>query len=133
MKKFGVDFAKKLKGGEILALVGELGAGKTTFTQGLADGFGIKGKITSPTFVIMNEYLINSKLKIKDSKLFHLDSYRLKDEKNMVALGVVELLNDPKNIVVIEWADRLKKFLKNYCVIWLDFKIKGIGREINIK
>jgi len=133
MKKFGADFAKQLKGGEILALMGELGAGKTTFTQGLAVGLGLKGKITSPTFVIMNEYSLNSKFQIPNSKLFHLDAYRLKDEKDMDALGVAELLNDSKNIVVIEWANRLKKFLKNYCVIWLDFKIKGIGREINIK
>jgi len=140
MKKFAANFAKKLKGGEILALVGELGAGKTTFTQGLAIGLKIKGKITSPTFVIMNEYPVaprkragNYKLKILNFKLLHLDAYRLKDEKDLSALGVAELLNDPNNIVVIEWADKIKKFLKKYHVIWLEFKIKGAGRGVVIK
>jgi tRNA threonylcarbamoyladenosine biosynthesis protein TsaE len=118
---FAKSFAKKLKGGEILGLVGDLGAGKTAFTKGIAAGMGIKKNITSPTFVLMKIYNINSKLsalggsasggKNQNSKLIHIDAYRLKSRKDLTAIGAEEYFNRPDTITVIEWANKIKKIL----------------------
>ena len=89
----------------VLSLKGNLGAGKTTFVQGLALGLGIRKKILSPTFVIFNKY------KIKDRYFYHIDCYRIEKEKEMEDLGFKELINDPRNIIVIEWAERIKKIM----------------------
>ncbi len=97
----------------VIALEGELGAGKTTFVKGFARALGIKQKITSPTFVLIKSY----KLKAVSYKLlWHIDAYRLKDHRDLIQLGVKEILNDPKNIVLIEWSDRVRKILPGNCV-----------------
>jgi len=94
----------------IIALEGDLGGGKTTFVQGFAKGLGIKDKITSPTFVIMKKY----------GSLYHIDCYRIKD-KDLLELGFKEIISQPKNIIVIEWAERVKKILpKN--TLWFKFE-----------
>lgn len=99
----------------VLALEGELGAGKTVFTQGFAKALGIKQKITSPTFVLMKPY------KIKDHMLYHIDAYRLKDHRDLEALGVKELIKDPQNILLIEWSDRVSQILpKKHIKIHID-------------
>lgn len=105
----GVDFAKKLKGGEVLALYGDLGAGKTKFLQGLAKGLGVKNKVNSPTFNILKIYKINSNKTIKT--FCHIDAYRLSSEKDLIALGVEEYFQDKNTITAIEWAERIKKIL----------------------
>lgn len=108
----GEKIGRKLKGGEIIGLIGNLGAGKTVFVKGLADGLGIKNKITSPTFVLMKVYKTqNSKLKIPNSKLIHIDAYRLKSGKEISAIGAEEYFNSPDSVVIIEWADRIKEIL----------------------
>lgn len=92
----------------VLALNGDLGSGKTTFAQGFAMGLGIEEKITSPTFVIMKRF------KIYDSQFknfYHVDTYRLKNEKDATDLGLKDILANPTNIVLIEWPERLKKTL----------------------
>ncbi len=101
----------------VLGLVGDLGAGKTTFAQGFARALGVKEKITSPTFLIVKSY----KLKVKSfKKFYHIDAYRLKDEKELLDLGFAELLKDPKNIILIEWADKLMGILPKDAV-YLNF------------
>lgn len=90
----------------VIALFGELGSGKTTFTQGFARGLGIKGKIISPTFIIMRRH----------KNFYHFDAYRLKNEKDILALGWKEIINNPGNIVLIEWAEKIKKILPRKCV-----------------
>ncbi len=121
-KKFARLLAKKLtkkrlcqRGALILALVGDLGSGKTTFVQGFLRGLGIRGRITSPTFVLMKNY----KLKTMNYKLAcHIDCYRIKKPNELIKLGIKEILENPQNIVLIEWAERVKKnLLKN--TIWL--------------
>ncbi len=107
--EFAKKFAKKLKSGEVIGLVGDLGAGKTVFTKGLATGLGIKDNINSPTFVVMKVYEIANR-KSQIANLIHVDAYRLKSEKNLKNIGLEEYLNKD-NIVVIEWADRVKKIL----------------------
>lgn len=80
------DYAQKIKGGEIFALIGNLGAGKTTFVKSLAKELKLKKRVTSPTFVLMNAYPL--KLKAKKFVLFHLDLYRTKNFKEVSALGL---------------------------------------------
>ncbi len=109
-QQMGGDFAKTLNGGSVVALYGELGAGKTTFAQGIARGLGIKNRIISPTFIIVRSY----KVRIKDKGLriknfYHIDLYRIEDEKGLEGLGLDEILNDEESIIVIEWAEKLAR------------------------
>jgi len=106
----------------IIALEGDLGGGKTTFIQGFAKGLKIKDKITSPTFVIMKKY----------NFLYHIDCYRIKD-KDLLELDFKEIINNNKNIVVIEWAERVKKILPQNA-LWLKFEyLDKNKRKIIIK
>lgn len=109
-QEFAQDFAKKLQGGDIVALYGNLGGGKTTFVQGLAKGLGIKCKIISPTFIVIRQYRIrNNELGIKD--FYHIDLYRVETEKDTEGLGILDLFNDKNAIVVIEWAEKIQNLL----------------------
>ena len=128
-EKFAENLAKNLKFPSILGLSGELGSGKTAFTKFLAKYLGIKENIISPIFTIINSY----KIKNASHKLIHIDCYRLKDSEKLLDLGFNDILQDRNSIVVIEWAERVKKFLpKN--TLWIEFKHKGEQeREINIK
>jgi tRNA threonylcarbamoyladenosine biosynthesis protein TsaE len=101
--------AKSIKGGEIFALIGDLGSGKTTFTKTLGKALKIKHHITSPTFVLMNRYPF--KLKTRKLYLYHLDIYRLKNFKDILALGINEIWGQKDTVTVIEWADKIKKYL----------------------
>jgi len=138
----------------VLALKGDLGGGKTTFLQGFAKGLGIKEKILSPTFVIMKRFKIQmskSKCQIKsppallhnakragkcqnpkkeyDFKYFyHMDCYRIKSPKDVSEIGLKEIFSNPKNIVAIEWAERVQKILpKN--TMWLSFEFKDKNKR----
>ncbi len=105
---FAEQLSHEMRGGEVLLLSGDLGAGKTSFTQGFAKGLGITQRIISPTFIIMRSYDISdNKKEIK--KFFHVDLYRTQSEHDIEGLGLLELMNDKENIVVIEWPDRLGK------------------------
>ncbi|MFH1292264.1 MAG: tRNA (adenosine(37)-N6)-threonylcarbamoyltransferase complex ATPase subunit type 1 TsaE [bacterium] len=104
---FGKQLAHKLQGGDILLLKGELGAGKTTLVKGLAQGLGIANEITSPTFSLMNVY----------DQLIHIDTYRLKNEDELMAIGIEDYLGDEKYICVIEWPEKIKNLLKNKKII----------------
>ena len=98
---------KNNKGALVVGLSGELGAGKTTFTKTAARHLGVKGKISSPTFVIIKKYPLK---KIGGYKfLFHLDAYRLKNEKELLSLGWEEIIHGKENIVFIEWPENVKK------------------------
>lgn len=125
------NFAKKLKGGEIIGLIGDLGAGKTIFVKGLADCLGIKKTVNSPTFVIMKIYntsptplakgdLIENRKSpqwdtprgvLKIANLIHIDAYRLNNEKELEAIGAAEYFHNKNCITIIEWADKIKKIL----------------------
>jgi len=132
-QQLGLDFAKKLKGGEVLALYGDLGSGKTTFIQGLAQGLGITRNIISPTFIIMRTYEI--RLKIKDKRLknlYHLDLYRIEKEEQAIDLGLQELMGDPENIVAIEWPDKIENLLPDKRINLYFTYIEDDKREIRI-
>lgn len=102
----------KSKRGMIIGLIGELGAGKTTFIQAFAKGLGIKNKITSPSFIILKKY----------KNFYHIDCYRIKSYKDILALDFQEIVSNPKNIIVIEWAEKIKSILPQD-TIRLEFKI----------
>jgi tRNA threonylcarbamoyladenosine biosynthesis protein TsaE len=114
----------------VFGLKGDLGAGKTTFLQGFAKGLGIKEKVISPTFVIMNRFDIK---KSKFENFYHLDCYRIEDVKEMKSLGFEEIISNPKNIVCIEWPEKIKKIIPEELVA-IKFKIlEGDNREIMIE
>ena len=119
----GKKLARRLKGGEVLALTGQLGAGKTTLIKGLAQGLGIKRIITSPTFLLMRVYGVRGNKKgIKT--LVHIDCYRLKSSKDILAIGAQEYFGQKDVVAVIEWADKITKILPrqklNIVLKWKD-------------
>lgn len=103
----------------VIALKGNLGAGKTTFTQGFASALGIKEKILSPTFVLMKIYKIFSS-QIPKKHLIHVDCYRLDSPKEMEHLGFKNFIKDKDAVIIIEWADRIKRLLPKEAV-WIRF------------
>ena len=104
----GKKYIQTVGADRIFALYGDLGSGKTTFVQGLAKGLGIKRPIISPTFVIIRTY----KIAYKNLKFFyHIDLYRTESERDIEGLGIEEIVNDPQNIVAIEWAEKMGRFL----------------------
>ena len=108
-KKLGTLLVKELHGGEVICLDGDLGTGKTTFTQGLLKGLGVKGPYTSPTFVIMKYYAVVNQQSAQYN-IYHVDAYRVGPE-DLLELGWKEIITDKRNVVIIEWSDRIKKIL----------------------
>jgi len=98
-----------LKRGTTFALIGDLGAGKTAFTKGLAQGLGITKMVNSPTFVLMRVYETKKHPAIK--RLVHVDAYRIKKAESLTSIGLEDYINDDEALVVIEWADRVLKIL----------------------
>jgi tRNA threonylcarbamoyladenosine biosynthesis protein TsaE len=95
----------------VLALEGNLGSGKTTFAQGFAEALGIKEKVLSPTFVLMKFYELKPRPFWKIRHLVHIDCYRLDSPKELSHLGFQNLLRDKDAVILIEWADKVKKIL----------------------
>lgn len=125
------EIAAGLTTGTVLGLSGELGSGKTQFTKGLAEYFDIKNTITSPTFVLLKPYNIKNKKHIK--QLIHVDCYRLDNPGELLAIGLQEFMADKNNLIVIEWAEKIKDILpKN--TQWIKFKTgkKENEREVSL-
>ncbi len=132
-QQLAADLAQKLRGGEIIALEGDLGAGKTAFTKALAKSLHIKKNLTSPTFVLMKLYPARHK-PLAISQLVHVDCYRLDNVQELFYLGIEEYLNKPDTVVVIEWADKIKKYLQKFKkVSWCKIKIAKNNRIFIIK
>ena len=108
----GMHLGELLRGGELLLLDGQLGMGKTTFTQGLAQGLGITATITSPTFTLLKEYLgqvrrmQDGQGNTKGPALYHFDLYRLDDPEEIVDLGFEDYFYDMTGVCVVEWAEK---------------------------
>lgn len=113
----------------VLALNGDLGAGKTTFLQGFAQGLGIAEVVNSPTFVIMKSF----KLQASSFKNFyHFDCYRLETPEEILELGFKEIISSPENIVAIEWPEKIAGILPER-VISIHFEHAGENkRELTI-
>ena len=108
MGELAKNFATSLKKKSVIALYGNLGSGKTTFTQGFAQGLGINERVLSPTFVFIRSYQINGS---NLSSFYHVDLYRLNSQKDVEAIGLKEVLANKKSIVVIEWPEKIEHFL----------------------
>lgn len=133
----GKSYKYKLKihNALVVALAGDLGSGKTTFVQGFARALGIKRRMLSPTFLIMRKYGITSfNLRALSFKYFyHVDLYRIKKASELDILGFREMLADPRNIVVIEWADRIKRIIpKSAHWIFLKHRKNPLERLIQL-
>jgi len=133
--KFAESFARRLRGGEVIGLIGELGAGKTVFVKGLARGLGIKGRVQSPTFLLMKIYDVKKESSRKTGRkvtlsrglpikfLCHVDAYRLMGADELVDVGLLDWLGRPDTVTVIEWADKVQKLLQGRKVIKINFEI----------
>ena len=125
----GERLGQKLKGGEVICLYGELGAGKTVFAKGLGKGLGVKEEITSPTFTLIQEY--NSSLK-NGLKLIHMDLYRLQYPEEAETIGVFDYFQEDY-VCLMEWAELIADSLPSER---LEIAIVGSGdlpREISLK
>lgn len=123
-EKIAEDFAKTLKSGDIVLLSGDLGAGKTQFTKGVAKGLGINDTIPSPTFTIMNSY---------ENRLFHFDLYRLHSFEELINVGAEEFLYS-NGISILEWPEcvGLENF-PDYAIMVTILKLDEFKREIVIR
>jgi len=118
-KAFGEKIGRSLKPGDIVALTGELGAGKTTLIQGIAKGLNINEHVTSPTFTLINEYK-------GTYPFFHLDLYRLDNPAQIEDLGINEYFDNKDGIMVIEWAEKLGKLMPNNA---MQIKMESTGES----
>jgi tRNA threonylcarbamoyladenosine biosynthesis protein TsaE len=114
----GAQLAERLRPGDVVALTGELGAGKTCFTQGLAKGLGVAGRAVSPTFVFINEY--RGRLPVH-----HVDAYRTESLTELLDLGLEELFSGD-GVTIVEWADKLVPLLPPHTI---HVHIEGVGDE----
>lgn len=107
-RQIGASIAANIKGGEIICLFGELGAGKTTFADGFINFFVKTKRVLSPTFIIVRHYPVYH---FSIRHIYHIDLYRLANTAEVVDLGLTELTNDSRSVFLIEWPEKIKNFL----------------------
>lgn len=120
-RAFAQRYARSLTHGRTFALQGSLGAGKTVFAQGFAQGLGVAGPIASPTFIVMNVYPVKKK---KINMFVHVDCYRLESVADVRAIGLEEYMRDLSAVVLIEWADKIPDLLPPDAV-WVTLSHRG--------
>lgn len=126
MKDFGSQIGAQLQGGEVIQLIGDIGAGKTTFVKGVAAGMGVDDDVQSPSYTLSRVYAAPSGL-----RLAHYDFYRL-EEAGIMSNEVQEDINDPKTITIIEWADVIESVLpERHATLTISSKSET-GRQISI-
>lgn len=132
--KIAKDFVSRLNPNTssacVIGLYGELGSGKTTFMKFLAENLGVEEAVQSPTFVIMKIFKLE---KTKDFKnLIHIDAYRIEKEEEMLNLGWNEIIANPKNIVCVEWPERISGIMPEHIMINFEHLIQN-ERKVKIK
>lgn len=136
-KKIATDFTASLKNfyqkdkAVVVGLYGELGSGKTTFMKYLAQALGVKEEIKSPTFVIMKKISLKGASE-KAQTLVHIDAYRIDDSKEMEILNWREIINDSKNLVCVEWPEKIAPIMPSHIVIKFKHSKNENERKINI-
>lgn len=114
-KKLAGKFAETLlrlprgKCAKIVALSGELGSGKTTFIQGMLRKLGVRGRVASPTFVLMKKYIVRPTARNPYRAIYHLDAYRLERDASLAPLGFEDVISNPSALLLVEWPERLPK------------------------
>lgn len=106
---FAKEFCKYLQIGDVVVLTGNLGTGKTLFINGICNSLHVDEIVTSPTFTIMNQY-IGYKAE-EECNIIHIDLYRIKNIKELIDLGFLELLSTPKSIILIEWGEKAEELI----------------------
>ena len=126
-REIAKTFSKSLKPGDIIFLIGDLGAGKTAFTSGVAEGLGVKNSVSSPTFTIVNEYLKG------DIPVYHFDLYRLGSEDDLYDIGIDEYLFGD-GICILEWPQLAENLAEKYYVVEIckDYSVSEDYRKIII-
>lgn len=130
-QNFACRFAADLKGGDVLLLEGDLGTGKTTFTQGLAKYFNIDQPITSPTFVVMQLYPIPRCNTIKE--LCHIDAYRFQSKEDALSTGILDYIGKKDILAIIEWPSQLFDLIPQNAIKITFAHIDVNSRQIEIK
>jgi tRNA threonylcarbamoyladenosine biosynthesis protein TsaE len=124
-ERLGQRLGETLRGGEVVAYLGELGAGKTAFTRGLARGLGISMRVTSPTYTIVNEYT-GGRL-----PLFHFDMYRLGSEEELFDIGWEDYLARG-GVCAVEWSENVSGAMEDAITVRIE-KTSDEGRKITIE
>ena len=120
---FASELAKNVEPGTVIALIGNLGAGKTTFAQGFAKGLGLNNHVISPTFKLVSEYIGNV-------SLYHIDCYRLDTSFDFLNIGGEEYLNPIDGITLIEWPERINDLWSDD---WIYIYFKRIKEDANTR
>jgi tRNA threonylcarbamoyladenosine biosynthesis protein TsaE len=132
--KIALDFVRDLKPksdcAKVIGLYGNLGAGKTTFTQSVAKALGITEIITSPTFVIEKIYELTNQ---KFTHLIHIDAYRIEKPEELTSLGFQNIIGDKNNLILIEWPEKIEKIMPKHTKISLNPTENENSREIEIE
>lgn len=127
MRDFGAQIGAKLKGGEVFELIGDVGAGKTTFVKGLAEGLKISDDVQSPSFTISRSYFARDNLTLN-----HYDFYRLNDA-GIMKMEIAESFADKQNITIVEWGENVREVLpQDRITIQINY-LPEIGREIELE
>lgn len=135
MEAFAISFIKNIsekkknEGALVVGLQGDLGAGKTTFTKSVASALGVEGVVTSPTFVIEKIYKLPAHVpragvpqKETFSRLVHIDAYRLEKGEELLQIGWEEIVNNPQNLILIEWPEKVVDILpKDVYMMYFNF------------
>jgi len=124
----GREIGKRLRGGEVIAYRGGLGAGKTTITRGISDGLGLGDEVTSPTFALVNEY------RKKDCKisLIHFDMYRITSGEDLETTGFFDYM-DEDTVLAVEWSENIDDDLPEDCIRITINRISDDERELTIE
>ena len=125
-KRIGARLGSKLKKGDLICLCGELGAGKTTFAQGMVQGWGSPDQVTSPTFVLINQYR-----RMDGAEINHLDAYRLTDEREAEILDLDGLMD--QGILVVEWPERIRKIIVDLKKNFNPFDLENFYELLQLK
>jgi len=121
------EIAQKMESGSLIALIGNLGTGKTVFARGFAKGLGIKDIVCSPTFNIVREY------PYKNNKwMYHMDLYRINDSAAALSFGIEDYINNPDAITLIEWPERISDILPADMISVEIKRLNDTNREITI-
>jgi tRNA threonylcarbamoyladenosine biosynthesis protein TsaE len=129
MQAFATQFISELKTkswnqkAAVVGLSGQLGAGKTTFVQAAARGLGVEEVVNSPTFIILKRYSFKNQ---PWDNLIHIDAYRLEGGEELLSLGWDEIVNDAKNLIMVEWVEKVSEIMPPFCVR-VNFHVVGEG------
>ncbi|MGD1993515.1 MAG: tRNA (adenosine(37)-N6)-threonylcarbamoyltransferase complex ATPase subunit type 1 TsaE [Anaerolineae bacterium] len=123
-RRLGARLGQLLRGGEVICLEGQLGAGKTVLAQGIGRGWGVTDRLISPTFVLMRQHSRPT----GDQLLLHVDFYRLQDEEDAASLGLEDWMENPEVVVVIEWPERAVEILPEER-LWIQLSFAGLERR----